>query len=348
MKFTVKQIADLIGAEVEGDPSLSIDHLSKIEEGDLGGISFLANPKYEPFLYQTQASAVIVARDLQLKQPVQSTLLRVDDPYQAFTRMLEMHQQLVEQPQQGGEEPIFVAETAQVADDVYLGAFCYIGPHAEIGAGAQIYPGAYVGPNVKIGADTVLYPQVTVYQGCEIGARCIIHAGARIGSDGFGFAPQEDGSFQKIPQTGNVVLEDEVEIGANACIDRATLGRTVIERGAKLDNLVQIAHNVEVGPSTVIAAQSGIAGSSKLGAGCMLGGQVGVVGHVKIAEQTKIDAQSGVNRHIKAPGQAFRGSPVQPYRQQLKSEVMFRQLAEMARRIDQLEKALAERDAKSE
>ncbi|MEM9986086.1 MAG: UDP-3-O-(3-hydroxymyristoyl)glucosamine N-acyltransferase, partial [Bacteroidota bacterium] len=236
-----------------------------------------------------------------------------------------------------------VAPTAKIGAEVYVGAYSYISEGAELGEGVKIYPQVFVGANVKIGAGSVLYPQAVIYRNCEIGRECIIHSGARIGSDGFGFAPQADGTYRKIPQTGNVILEDGVEVGANACLDRATLGSTLIRKGAKIDNLVQIAHNVEVGPATVIAAQSGIAGSSKLGEGCQLGGQVGIVGHVQIANLTKIDAQSGVNRSITQPGQAFRGSPIQPFRQQLKSEVMFRKLAEMAQKIEQLERALAQR-----
>jgi UDP-3-O-[3-hydroxymyristoyl] glucosamine N-acyltransferase len=344
MKFSVKEIAQLLGAEVEGNEEVWVDHLAKIEEGEAGGVSFLANPKYEPYLYQTSVSAVLVARDFVPKQAVKPTLLRVDEPYAAFTHLLERVAEAQKLQPTGIEEPAFVAADAQLGADVYVGAFSYIGAGAVLGEGVKVFPQVYVGPGVSIGPGTVLFPQSTVYPGCEIGAHCIIHAGACIGSDGFGFAPQPDGSFRKIPQTGNVILEDEVEVGAQACIDRATLGHTVIRKGVKLDNLVQVAHNVEVGPSTVIAAQSGIAGSTKLGAGCMLGGQVGVVGHLHIAARSRIDAQSGVNRHIKEEGQSFRGSPIQPYRNQLKSEVMFRKLEEMARRIEQLEKALAQRE----
>ncbi len=343
MKFTVRQIADLIQAEVEGDETLVIDHLDKIEDGKAGGISFLANTKYEPFLYQTGASAVIIAKDFVLEQEVAATLLRVADPYSSFTMMLEQLEAMNSPQFVGIEEGCFVASSAQLGNEVYIGAYSYVSEGAEIGDGVKIYPQVFVGANVKIGAGSILYPQSVIYRDCELGRECIIHSGARIGSDGFGFAPQADGTYRKIPQTGNVVLEDGVEVGANACLDRATMGSTLIRKGAKIDNLVQIAHNVEVGPSTVIAAQSGIAGSSKLGAGCQLGGQVGVVGHLQIADLTKVDAQSGVNRSIKQSGQAFRGSPIQPFRQQLKSEVMFRKLAEMAQKIEQLERALAQR-----
>lgn len=348
MKFTVQQIADLLGADLQGDPNASVDHFSKIEEGDEGGISFLANPKYEAYIYETQATAVIVARDFHPKQEIGTILLKVDDPYVAFTSMLDQYAKLTATTKAGVDEMAFVDPSANIAEGAYVGAFSYIAAGAELAEGVQVYPQVYVGEGVKVGAGTILYPHSTIYHGCEIGKNCIVHAGARIGSDGFGFAPQEDGTFQKIPQTGIVVLEDGVEVGANACIDRATIGQTTIRKGAKLDNLVQIAHNVEVGPSSAIAAQSGIAGSTKVGEGCMLGGQVGVVGHIKIAAGTKIDAQSGVNHNIEKPGQAFRGSPIQPFRQQLKSEVMFRRLAEMGRRIEQLERALAKRDGKSQ
>jgi UDP-3-O-[3-hydroxymyristoyl] glucosamine N-acyltransferase len=344
MKFTVNHIAHLLGAHIEGDAAVEIEQLAKIETALPGSLTFLANPKYEPYLYQTQASAVIVHQDFVPQQAVSATLLRVADPYAAFTRLLEEITPSASTPPAGIDPLAYVSPEAHLGQGVSVGAFAYIAAGAVIGDGACIYPQVYVGDRAKVGARTVIYPQVSIYHGCEVGEDCILHAGCRIGSDGFGFAPQPDGSFKKIPQTGNVVLENEVEVGANTCIDRATLGHTRIGRGVKLDNLVQIAHNVEINPYTVVAAQAGIAGSTHLGSGCMIGGQAGIVGHLRIADRTLIDAQSGVNRSIKQAGQAFRGSPVQPHRQQLKSEVMFRKLEDMYRRIQALEAALTQRD----
>jgi UDP-3-O-[3-hydroxymyristoyl] glucosamine N-acyltransferase len=344
MKFSVSQIAQLLGADIEGDAQAEIEQVAKIESATPGSITFLANPKYESHLYQTQATAVIVSRSFVPQQEVSPTLLRVDDPYAAFTTLLEQAQAQPQAPAPGIDPLAFVSPEAQVAPDASIGAFSYLSAGVKVGAGAIIYPQVFLGQGVSVGERSTIYPQAVVYHGCQIGADCILHAGCCIGSDGFGFAPQADGSFKKIPQTGHVILEDEVEIGANACIDRATLGSTRISRGVKLDNLVQIAHNVEIDAYTVVAAQTGIAGSTRLGSGCMIGGQVGIVGHLQIADRSMIDAQSGVNRNIKQPGQAFRGSPIQPHRQQLKSEVMFRKLEDMYRRIQALEAALAERD----
>ncbi|MFK7923366.1 MAG: UDP-3-O-(3-hydroxymyristoyl)glucosamine N-acyltransferase [Bacteroidia bacterium] len=343
MKYTLQQIADWLEAEIEGDPKVEISTVSRIEEGGQGSISFLANPKYTEYIYTTKASAVIVAKDFKAQKALNTNLLRVQDPYSAFTALLEKAQSEQERSLEGISEFAFIDSSAKIGEAVYVGPFAYIGPESIIGDNCQIHAQAYIGRSVRIGENTLIHPQARVLDRCELGQKCIVHAGTTIGSDGFGFAPQADGSFKKIPQTGNVVLEDEVEIGSNSTIDRATVGSTLIKKGAKLDNLVQIAHNVEVGPNTVIAAQSGIAGSTKLGAYVMIGGQVGIVGHLKIAEQTKIDAQSGVNRNIKEPGQAFRGSPIQAFRQQLKSEVLFRRLEEMHNKILALEEALAQR-----
>ncbi len=337
MKWPLSQIASLIGAEIEGDKNLEIDDISKIEEGKKGSISFLANLKYEKYIYETEASAVIVSKEFQPNKALTPTLLRVEDPYGAFANLLQYYSQLSEQKQEGIDSRAFVHPEAKIAEKVFVGPLAYIGPEAVIARGAVIHPFAYIGKNVHVGEDSVVYPHVTIYRDCRIGRGCILHAGSVIGSDGFGFAPQEDGSFKKIPQTGQVILEEGVEIGANACIDRATLGATIIKKGAKVDNLVQIAHNVEIGENTVLAAQTGVAGSTRLGSYCMVGGQVGIVGHLEIADKTKIDAQSGVNRSIKKEGQVFRGSPIQPFRQQLKSEVLFRKLEELQSRIQQLE-----------
>ncbi len=347
MKFTLGQIAAILHAKLEGNPETEISDLSKIQEGHAGSLSFLANPKYLPYIYTTQASAVIVQEDFEPQEALQTALLRVKDPYAAFTFLLQKVAELQRRPKSGIEKHAFIADSAQVAASAYVGAFSYIAEGAVIGEGAQIHPQVYIGEGAHIGAGSVIFPHSTIYHQTVVGANCIIHAGACIGSDGFGFAPQADGSFQKIPQLGRVVLEDEVEIGANSCIDRATLGDTLVKKGVKLDNLVQIAHNVEIGSNSVIAAQSGIAGSTTLEENCMLGGQVGVVGHLTLAKGSKIDAQSGVNKSIKEPGQAFRGSPIQLFRDQLRSEMVFRKLADMYQQMDRLEKRLEELESPS-
>ena len=342
MKFKVGDIATMIGAQVVGDAEQWISSLAKIEEGNPGSLTFLANPKYESFLYTTQATAVIVSSDFQAKQPVSATLLKAKDPYMAFAQLLQRFMQFV-QNKSGIEQPSFIAETAQIGKNVYIGAFAYIGNGAIIGDGVKIYPHTYVGDYAAVGEGSTLYANVSLYYGCKIGKHCIVHSGAVIGSDGFGFAPQPDGQFQKIPQTGIVRLEDNVEIGAGCTIDRATLGETVIRKGAKLDNLIQVAHNVEIGENTVIAAQTGISGSTKIGNNCMIGGQVGIVGHIKLADGTKIGAQSGVSKTVEEKGKALRGSPAQDYKLQLRSEAVFRNLDAIDKRLHQLEKAIANR-----
>ena len=342
MKFTISQIATLIQADIQGDPLAEIFQLAPIEEGLPGSICFLANPKYIAHLYTTQATAVIVSRDLVLQEDVSATLLRVDHPYESFTQLLELASEVILRSRTGIEEPAFIADSAEIGEDVYIGAFAYIGENVKIGNGAKIFPNAVIGEGVTIGDNTLIYPNVTVYYATQIGANCILHAGACIGSDGFGFVPKEDGTYRKIPQLGQVVIEDDVEVGANTTIDRATMGTTYIRKGVKLDNLAQLAHNVDIGAHTVIAAQAGIAGSTKIGNHCMIGGQVGIVGHITLADQTKIDAQSGVNRSIDTPGLAFRGSPIQAHRDQLRSEVMFRKLTDMHSRLHDLELRIQE------
>jgi UDP-3-O-[3-hydroxymyristoyl] glucosamine N-acyltransferase len=342
MKFKVGEIAGMIGAQVDGDPELWISNLSKIEEGSPGSLTFLANPKYESYVYETKASAVIVASDFAPKQAVTATLLRCQEPYMAFATLLQRFMAFV-QNKSGIEQPSYIAETAEIGQNVYIGAFAYIGHGAKIADGAKIYPHAYIGDYASIGAGSTIYPNATIYYGCKIGEQCIVHAGAVIGSDGFGFAPQANGQFQKIPQTGIVRLEDHVEIGAGCTIDRATLGETIIRRGAKLDNLIQIAHNVEIGENTVIAAQTGVSGSTKIGNNCMIGGQVGIVGHIKLADGTKIGAQSGVSKTVDEKGKALRGSPAQDYKLQLRSEAVFRNLDVLDKRLHQLEKENAKR-----
>lgn len=343
MKLRIGEIAQLLGAEVEGNPALEIHGLAKIEEGKPGTLTFLANPKYEQFAYTTGASAILVSKDFQPKQSIKATLIRSADPYSDFTVLLSKAVEMI-QNKSGIEQPSFIHETAQLGQDVYVGAFAYIGPGAIIGDGAKIYPHVYVGDQTRIGANSTLFPQVTVYYGCQVGADCILHSGVVIGSDGFGFAPQKDGTLKKIPQTGIVRLEDKVEIGAGTIIDRATLGETVIREGVKLDNLIQVAHNVEIGAHSVIAAQTGISGSTKLGKHCMVGGQVGIVGHLNLADRTQIGAQSGVSKSTKEAGKALRGSPAQDYKQQLRSEAVFRNLDELAKKVHALEQQLLKRD----
>lgn len=343
MKLKVGEIAQLLKAEVEGSRDTEISGLAKIEEGRPGTITFFANPKYEAFVYTTEASAVLVPADWQPKESVRATLLRCPDPYSAFTVLLGKAMELL-QEKRGIEQPCYISESAIIGKDVYIGAFAYIGAGAVIGDGAKVYPHSFVGDQAHVGAHSVLHSNVSLYYGCRVGSHCIIHSGAVIGSDGFGFAPQEDGRMQKIPQTGIVRLEDHVEVGAGTVIDRATLGETVIREGVKLDNLIQIAHNVEVGAHTVIAAQTGISGSTKLGRNCMVGGQVGIVGHLTLADRTQIGAQSGMSKSVKEPGKAFRGSPAQDYRQQLRSEAVFKQLDALSKKVHELEKLLKKQD----
>src|SRR5690606_8477822 len=339
MQFSAHQIAAFVNGSLEGDPDVMVDQLAKIEEASKGSLSFLSNPKYEPYLYTTKASVVIVNDDLKLERPVASTIVRVKNAYLAFSTLLELYNKM-RLDKTGIEERAFIDETAEVGEDVYVGAFAYIDRGAVIGNRCKIYPNVYIGDNVKIGDDTTLFPGVTVYFDCVIGERVIIHSGTVVGSDGFGFAPQEDGSYNKISQIGNVIIEDDVEIGANSVIDRATMGSTIIRQGVKLDNLIQIAHNVEIGKHTVIAAQSGISGSTKIGRNTVIGGQVGVVGHISIANGSQIQAQSGVNRTIAEEGKRWSGSPAAPYNAQMRSQVVYSRLPELERRLEELEQLL--------
>ncbi len=337
MTFTVNQIAVLIKGNIEGSADTAVGSFGRIEEAQNGQLAFLANPKYEDFLYTTQASVVIVSDKLELKQPVDCTLIRVPDPYSAFASLLHHYQQLQTQQLNGVQEPSFVSPTSKKGENVFIGAFAYIGESSEIGNNVKIFPGVYVGNNVKIGDNSILHPGVKIYHDCVMGTNVTIHAGAVIGGDGFGFAPQADGSFKKVPQIGNVVIEDNVEIGSNATIDRATIGSTIIKAGAKLDNLIQIAHNVEIGHNTVIAAQAGVSGSTKIGNNVMIGGQAGVVGHIQIADGSKINAQSGVSKSIKTPKSTVTGSPAFDYTSALRSQAVTRNLPEMEKRLTELE-----------
>lgn len=342
MKFTAAQIAALINARVEGNPEVTISDIAKIEEGREGALSFVANPKYEHYLYDTLASIVIVNESLQLEKPVKATLLRVPDAYAAFAVLLDKYNEFMSAgaAKKGIEQPSFVSESAVLGTDVYIGAFVYVGNGARIGDRVKIFPGAYIGDRAVIGNDTVINAGVKIYHNCVLGQRVIIHAGTIIGADGFGFAPQADGTYKKMQQLGNVVIEDDVEIGANTTIDRATMGATLLKKGVKLDNLIQIAHNVEIGENTVIAAQTGISGSTKIGKQCMIGGQVGIVGHIQIADNTRINAQSGLSKSITQPGTTVTGSPAFDYKSSLKSQAIFRNLPDWVQRIQQLEDKL--------
>ncbi|MBC7904442.1 MAG: UDP-3-O-(3-hydroxymyristoyl)glucosamine N-acyltransferase [Gemmatimonadaceae bacterium] len=337
MTFSAGQIAMLIQGKIDGDPEIKVGSFGKIEEAKQGQLAFLANPKYEEYLYTTQASVIIINESQQLKQPLTATLIRVADAYSAFAGLLAKYQELVTQQMTGIQEPSFISSTAKIGEHVFVGAFAYVGENVKIGNGVKIFPQVFLGDNVSIDDNTILHPGVKVYHDCVIGKNVTVHAGSIIGSDGFGFAPQADGSFKKVPQIGNVVIEDGVEIGANATIDRATIGSTLIRSGAKLDNLIQVAHNVEVGSNTVIAAQAGVSGSTKLGNNVMIGGQAGIVGHISIADGTRINAQSGVSKSIKIPKSAVTGSPAFDYTAALRSQAISRSLPEMEKRLKELE-----------
>ena len=298
MKFTASQIAGILEGEVEGDASIEVSKLSKIEEGMPGSLTFLANPKYTPYIYTTKASITIVDKTFVAEQDYTTTLLRVDNAYESFSKLLEYYNQ-VKMNKMGIEEPVFISKSATLGTDIYIGAFAYIGDNAVIGDNVKIYPNVYIGDNVSIGNGSVLFSGAKLYSETIVGAHCVINSGAIIGADGFGFSPNEKGEFTKVPQTGNVILEDYVDIGAATTIDRATLGATIIRRGVKLDNQIQIAHNVEIGQNTVIAAQTGIAGSTKIGAQCLIGGQVGFAGSSVIGDNVSIGGQAGVSGHLK-------------------------------------------------
>ena len=340
MRFTAAQIAAVVGGRVEGDPDCTVESFSKIEEARPGQLAFLANPKYEDHLYTTEASVVIVNDSLETKGAVKASLIRVTDSYSAFAKLLRIYQEMRNRQLTGIEQPSYISPSARIGENVYIGAFSYIGEHAEVGDNTKVFPQVYIGSHAKVGSDTILHPGVKVYHECVIGSHVTIHAGTVIGSDGFGFAPQSDGSYSKVPQIGNVVVEDHVEIGANTCIDRATMGSTVIRSGAKLDNLIQIAHNVEVGGDTVIAAQVGVSGSTKVGRRVMIGGQAGLVGHIRIADGSRINGQSGVSKSMKTPDQAVTGTPAFEYGEALRAQAVFRNLPEMEKRIKELERIL--------
>ncbi len=337
MEFSAATIAGFLKGDIEGNPEAKINAVAKIEEGYEGALSFLANPKYEHFIYTTGSSVVLVNRDFKASGKIAATLIRVDNAYEAFASLLRLVDE--SRPRKKGIHATAIIEsTAKIGTEVYIGPYTYVGENCVVGDRCSVYPHVYIGDNTKIGSNCILNSGVKIYHDCLLGEGCIIHAGSVIGSDGFGFAPQSENEYMKIPQLGNVILEDHVEIGANVTIDRATMGSTVIRKGVKLDNLIQIGHNVEVGENTVMAAQTGIAGSSKIGNNCMFGGQVGIAGHIKIANGTKIGAQSGLLSGIKEENTIILGTPAIEYKQFLKSSVIFKRLPEIKIKIDTIEK----------
>jgi UDP-3-O-[3-hydroxymyristoyl] glucosamine N-acyltransferase len=336
MNYTARQIAQLLNGNIEGDPDITVSGLSKIEEGLPGTLSFLANPKYTSFIYTTKASVVIVNRTFTPEQPLTNTLIRVDDPYTCFARLLELYDHS-KSMMTGVSQHAVISGSARLDEHVYIGALTCIGDEAVIAGNVKIFAHVFIGDHVHIGENTIIYPGVRIYPGTVIGKNCILQSGVVIGSDGFGFAPQADNQYKKVLQIGNVIIEDNVEIGANTTIDRATLGSTIIRKGVKLDNLIQIAHNVEIGENTVIAAQSGVSGSTKIGKNCMIGGQVGIIGHLMIGDNVKIAAQSGISSDIK-DGEVVMGSPAFNIARYKKSYVHFRNLDKSINKLEALEK----------
>ncbi|MFP4846787.1 UDP-3-O-(3-hydroxymyristoyl)glucosamine N-acyltransferase [Winogradskyella sp. PE311] len=336
MKFTAEQIAGILEGTIVGDPNIEVSQLSKIEEGKKGSLTFLANPKYKSFIYKTEASITIVNSDFESEEPLKTTLIKVEDAYGAFTKLLEYYNQ-IKLNKTGIEKSSFISDSAKIGETIYIGAFTYIGDNVIIGDNVKIFPNSYIGDNVSIGDNSIVFAGGKIYSDCIIGNNCVINSGAIIGADGFGFAPNEKGEYSKVPQIGNVILEDNVDIGAGTTIDRATLGSTIIRKGVKLDNQIQIAHNVEIGKNTVIAAQTGIAGSTKIGENCQIGGQVGIVGHITIGNNVRIQAQSGIGRHVK-DNEVLQGSPALTYGDYNKSYVYFKNLPKLVKTINELEK----------
>lgn len=341
MKFSALQISELLGGTIEGDPQASVSELSKIEEGKSGSLSFLANPKYAEYIYDTGATIVILNKDFKLERKVADhiTLIRVDDAYSSFGKLLEMYNQ-VKNDKKGISKTASITDSATIGDNVYLGENVVIGENVKIGNGVKIYPQCFIGDNASIGENTTIYAGCMIYSESNIGKECMIHAGVILGADGFGFAPNQENNYKKVAQIGNVIIEDHVEIGANSCIDRATLGSTIIRKGVKLDNLIQIAHNVEIGENTVIASQTGVAGSTKIGKNCMIGGQVGIIGHIKIADGTKIAAQSGIGHSIEEENTIVQGSPAFSIGDYKRSYVMFRNLPAINNALNEIKKKI--------
>lgn len=338
MEFTAKQIAELIHGSIEGDENAKINTFAKIEEGKKGAISFLSNPKYTHYIYETESSVVLINNDVVLEKPTNATLIRVENAYECVAQLLQIYESM--KPKKSGIDSLaFVSPSAKIGEDCYVGAFAYVGDNAEIGDGCQIYPHAVIYDNVKIGNNSTLYPNVSIYHDCKIGNNVVIHSGTVIGADGFGFAPNADG-YDKIPQIGIVTIEDDVEIGANTCVDRSTMGSTYIRKGVKLDNLIQIAHNVEVGENTVMAAQVGVAGSTKVGKWCMFGGQVGMAGHISIADGTQVGAQAGITNTVKKADAPIIGSPAIDAKAYMKAYAVYRRLPEMYQELNALRKEI--------
>ena len=338
MELTVEQVAGLLEGKVEGDGSQKVNRLEKIEEATPGSIAFLANPKYTEYVYNTQASAIIVNDTFTPEKPINSALIKVENAYASFAKLLEEYERMTRKVKQGIEQPSYQSDSAQIGEETYLGAFSHLGENVKVGKGSKIYPNTVLGDNVEVGENTVIYAGVKVYDNCKIGSNCVIHSGVVIGSDGFGFAPQDDGTYKAVPQTGNVIIEDHVDIGANTVLDCATIGSTIVRSGVKLDNLVQVAHNVELGKNTVVAAQAGISGTAKIGENCQIGGQAGVTGHLSIANRTIIGPQAGVPKTIKEEGKIFFGSPLVEHRDFLRISVALRKLPQLIERVNQLEK----------
>jgi len=338
MKFTSQQIAGILEGDIVGNADVEVSKLSKIEEGTEGSLTFLANPKYTSYIYSTKASITIVNKSFKPENELKTTLIKVEDAYKSFSKLLEYYN-LIKLNKYGLEQPSHFSDTSNYGENLYLGAFSYVGDHVKIGNNVKIFPGTYIGDNVVVGDNTIIFSGAKIYSETVIGNFCVINSGVIIGADGFGFAPDEHGEYAKVPQIGNVILEDFVDVGANTTIDRATLGSTIIRRGVKLDNQIQIAHNVEIGRNTVIAAQTGIAGSSKIGENCLIGGQVGIAGHITIGNNVKIQAQSGIARNVK-DHEVLQGSPALAYGDYNKAYVHFRNLTKIVKDINELEKKI--------
>jgi UDP-3-O-[3-hydroxymyristoyl] glucosamine N-acyltransferase len=343
MQFTAQQIATLIQGKLDGDPDIKVSSVAKIEEAGEGSLCFISNSKYEEYLYTSKASIIIVNDSLEVTRPVTATLIKVQDAYSGFAYLLDKYKEIISGGSKTGiEQPSYVSPSASIGTDVYIGAFAYIGENVSLGNGVKVYPGSYIGNNVTVGDNSKIFAGVKIYDECRLGSKVVLHSGCVIGGDGFGFAPLTDGTYKKIPQIGNVIIEDDVEIGANTTIDRATMGSTIIRQGVKLDNLIQVGHNAEIGEHTVIAAQSGISGSTKVGKRCTIGGQVGVVGHIHIADGTGIQAQSGLSKSVTTPNTKVNGSPAFDYLSALKSQAIFRNLPELQHRLQKLEETVLE------
>ncbi|HEY5499763.1 MAG TPA: UDP-3-O-(3-hydroxymyristoyl)glucosamine N-acyltransferase [Bacteroidales bacterium] len=341
MEYTAKQLASYLSGEIEGNPDVTVNNISKIEEGEPETLTFLANPKYEPFIYTTKASIILVNKDFKPEFPIEATLIRVEDSYQCLAKLLALVSQ-AKSRKTGISSPVAIEPSATLGENIFVGSFACIGKNSKIGNDTQIYPHVFIGDNVRVGSNCLLYPGVKIYDDCIIGNNCILQAGAIIGGDGFGFAPKGSGDYQKIPQIGNVIIENDVEIGANTTVDRATMGSTIVRQGVKLDNMIQVAHNVEIGENTVIAAQTGISGSTKVGKNCMIGGQVGFAGHIHIADGTQIGAQSGIAHDLTDNTTPYLGTPAIPIKQFARAYVVYKKLPDLSVEVAKLRKEIEE------